>query len=273
MRAARELAEKLKQKKMGHFFSVPRVARAKRATRRHSPKRFAGLGMGAQHSVRIGNFWRPSNKPLCRQSRSMEMNTKPQNPGLDRWLDWTPEAKIFEKLPDTELAKPTQPGFEGFVGSGSEHQTEIPLLEDVLKGLAVELYLLNNERLFIVADEADAKMLGERRGMIYTAAEVRQTEAEENGGNRLFLRARPLPQGVEWIGHAGGGQTGTGCFAGLGMGAQHSGGNRLFLRGNPSRNTRASSCGFMFFSAVSVVAAAQLLRTFAALSPPWFTMM
>lgn len=48
-------------------------------------------------------------------------------------------------------------------------------LEDVLKGLAVELWSdLAGERLFIVADEEDAAKLGEPRGLIYTAAEVRK---------------------------------------------------------------------------------------------------
>ena len=47
-------------------------------------------------------------------------------------------------------------------------------LEAVLKGRVVELYLKDGDRLFIVADEEDARLLGESRGAIYTAAEVRR---------------------------------------------------------------------------------------------------
>lgn len=46
-------------------------------------------------------------------------------------------------------------------------------LEAVLKGQAVELYWTEGDRLFIVADEDDARLLGQPRGVIYTAAEAR----------------------------------------------------------------------------------------------------
>jgi hypothetical protein len=48
-------------------------------------------------------------------------------------------------------------------------------LEDVLKGLAIELWSDSlGERFWLVADEADAARLGEPRGTIYTAAEARR---------------------------------------------------------------------------------------------------
>lgn len=47
-------------------------------------------------------------------------------------------------------------------------------LEDVVKGLAVELWSDTDGRLFIVADEDDARRLGGPRGTVYTAAEVRR---------------------------------------------------------------------------------------------------
>ena len=54
-------------------------------------------------------------------------------------------------------------------------------LEASLKGRAVELWSkLAGERLFIVADEADAAKLGEPRGTIYTAAEVRKIVSIRN---------------------------------------------------------------------------------------------
>jgi len=74
----------------------------------------------------------------------------------------------------SEHTKPTEPGFDGSVGAVSEEAPEIPPLEEVLKGRAVELYLADGDRLFIVADEADAAKLGEPRGTVYTAAEVRR---------------------------------------------------------------------------------------------------
>jgi hypothetical protein len=47
-------------------------------------------------------------------------------------------------------------------------------LEDVVKGLAIELWSDAAGRLFIVADENDARRLGEPRGTVYTAAEMRR---------------------------------------------------------------------------------------------------
>jgi hypothetical protein len=47
-------------------------------------------------------------------------------------------------------------------------------LEDVLKGLATELSSDADGSLFIVADEPDARRLGEPRGTVYTAAEMRR---------------------------------------------------------------------------------------------------
>jgi hypothetical protein len=53
-------------------------------------------------------------------------------------------------------------------------QRESASLESVLKGLAVELWSDDAGRLFVVADEDDARRLGEPRGNVYTAAEVRR---------------------------------------------------------------------------------------------------
>jgi len=47
-------------------------------------------------------------------------------------------------------------------------------LEDVLRGVALELWSNAAGRLFIVADEEDARLLGEPRGIVYTAAELRR---------------------------------------------------------------------------------------------------
>ena len=67
-------------------------------------------------------------------------------------------------------------------------------LEAVLKGFSVELDLVNDHRLFIVADQEDARRLGKARGSVYTAAEVRRmiqigdpaTIAEVNRWKREF---------------------------------------------------------------------------------------
>ena len=47
-------------------------------------------------------------------------------------------------------------------------------LESVLWGLAIELWSDAAGCLFIVADEDDARRLGEPRGTVYTAAEMRR---------------------------------------------------------------------------------------------------
>lgn len=47
-------------------------------------------------------------------------------------------------------------------------------LEDVLRGRAIELWSDAAGCLFIVADEEDARRLGEPRGTVYTAAELRR---------------------------------------------------------------------------------------------------
>jgi hypothetical protein len=48
------------------------------------------------------------------------------------------------------------------------------VLEDVLKGSAIELWSDAAGRLFVVADEDDARRLGELRGTVYTGAELRR---------------------------------------------------------------------------------------------------
>lgn len=47
-------------------------------------------------------------------------------------------------------------------------------LESLLRGLAIELWSDAAGCLFIVADEDDARRLGEPRGAVYTAAEMRR---------------------------------------------------------------------------------------------------
>lgn len=90
-----------------------------------------------------------------------------------RWLNWKPKPILREEA-QSEPTKPTEPGFDGFEGTDSGDTAATAPLEEVLKGRALELYLADGERLFIVADEADAAKLGEPRGTIYTAAEVRR---------------------------------------------------------------------------------------------------
>jgi hypothetical protein len=80
---------------------------------------------------------------------------------------------MFRESLGSEPTKPTELGCDGFVGLVSFEQSELSL-EEVLKGRAVELYLADGDRLFIVADETDAAHLGEPRGIVYTAAEVRR---------------------------------------------------------------------------------------------------
>jgi hypothetical protein len=57
-------------------------------------------------------------------------------------------------------------------------------LDRILKGCAVELWSTTSGRLFLVADEADARQtmerFGPRRGEIYTAAEVQRIIAVDD---------------------------------------------------------------------------------------------
>jgi hypothetical protein len=52
--------------------------------------------------------------------------------------------------------------------------TQSAALEDVPKGFAIELWSDAAGRLFILADEDDAQRLGEPRGTVYTASEMRR---------------------------------------------------------------------------------------------------
>ena len=53
-------------------------------------------------------------------------------------------------------------------------QRESGSVELVLQGLAIELWSDAGGRFFIVADEDDARRLGEPRGTVYTTAEMRR---------------------------------------------------------------------------------------------------
>jgi hypothetical protein len=90
---------------------------------------------------------------------------------ISRWLSWKPRERILRESAGSEPTKPTEPGFDGFEGTGFRETVEIAPLGEVLKGLAVELYLADGNRLFIVADEEDALRLSQPRGTVYTAAE------------------------------------------------------------------------------------------------------
>jgi hypothetical protein len=91
-----------------------------------------------------------------------------------RWLNWKPRERILDEFPWSEPTKPSEPTFDGFVGALSQEVSEIRPLEDELKGRALELYLADGDRMFIVADEEDAAKLGEPRGTVCTASEARR---------------------------------------------------------------------------------------------------
>ena len=56
----------------------------------------------------------------------------------------------------------------------SKEPLQVGVLKEVLKGFAVELWSDAAGRLFIVADEDDARRLDEPRGNVYTASEMRR---------------------------------------------------------------------------------------------------
>jgi hypothetical protein len=64
------------------------------------------------------------------------------------------------------------------LSASTEQVTKIEPLESLLKDRVIELWSDSEGRLFLVADQADARRamerLGARRGEIYTAAEARR---------------------------------------------------------------------------------------------------
>ena len=89
-----------------------------------------------------------------------------------RWLNWRPKEPILRVLAGSEPTKPTEPGFDGYADLVPGAASEIHSLEEVFQGRAVELYLVYGDRLFIVADQADAANLGKRRGAVTTVPKV-----------------------------------------------------------------------------------------------------
>jgi hypothetical protein len=80
-----------------------------------------------------------------------------------------PAESVSRSVPDGAAEK----------GVTSSHASPTPPpepkpLESVLKGKAVELWSTSSGRLFIVADDEDAALLAEPRGIVYTAAEARR---------------------------------------------------------------------------------------------------
>jgi hypothetical protein len=94
-------------------------------------------------------------------------------------IDWR---SYFRNAPDQSVyakdAKEVTPGGER-VPFADLHtnigREELPSLEEVLRGRAIELWSdALGERFWLVADEEDAAKLGEPRGNVYTAAEARR---------------------------------------------------------------------------------------------------
>jgi hypothetical protein len=90
-----------------------------------------------------------------------------------RWLSWKPREPIFRNSPGNEPTKPTKLPWDGSERHISLERAENQLKEP-LRGRVVELYLIDGDRLSIVADGADAVQLEEPRGTVYTVAEVRR---------------------------------------------------------------------------------------------------
>jgi hypothetical protein len=84
----------------------------------------------------------------------------------------------------------TMPDYLSIARRALEQMTESrqpESLEDVLKGLAIELWSDAAGRLFIVADEEDARRLGEPRGTVYTAVELRRVVKIDDPGTVLEI--------------------------------------------------------------------------------------
>ena len=98
---------------------------------------------------------------ICSEGRVKATGT---DEALKNWLPTLRQhkAKIVEALGRRSDPHVNQPG-------GPNRN-----LERVLKGQAIALYCDSlKQTLWLVADEEDARLLGERRGVIYTADEIR----------------------------------------------------------------------------------------------------
>jgi hypothetical protein len=117
--------------------------------------------------------WRESILSAIRQGTSAKDAKAPSaadDLGLSHLLHTdNPEARVAESSdeePDREAI--------GRALDRPKESMQPGTLEDVLKGHAIELWSDAAGRLFIVADEDDARRLGEPRGTVYTAAEMRR---------------------------------------------------------------------------------------------------
>lgn len=111
--------------------------------------------------------WRESLLIAIRQGTSAKdakAPSMPDDPDLPHLLHtYFPESRE-EDTPDERVT----------TGPVLDQPTEPEPLEGVLKGLAIELWSNHAGCLFIVADEEDARRLGEPRGTVYTADELRR---------------------------------------------------------------------------------------------------
>jgi hypothetical protein len=180
LRAARELAEKIKGRKVAPdgIFSCRDVYL----------KGWTGLDF--PEAVR-----RAPAQSVPSESAGMGMSS--------RWLDWKPKSQILAEMAGCEPTKPSEPNFVGFDGAYNTNQQSsvgfvgavlgksqkiegapeppddpialaslVKSMESVLKGCAVELWS-DGERIWLVADEEDARKLKERPGAVYTAPEAK----------------------------------------------------------------------------------------------------
>ena len=99
---------------------------------------------------------------------------------LERWADWKPEARILTESAGNEPTKTSEMDSVVFAGvtlaeiqkiEAEPGQAEVPL-EDALKGKAIELAAAGGV-VFLVSDEDAARRLGEPRGVVFTAEEIR----------------------------------------------------------------------------------------------------
>jgi hypothetical protein len=116
------------------------------------------------------------------------MNAQASKPvQRNRWMDWTPKARIMADAAESEPTKPTKPGFDGFVGP--------PCGKSRIRPRSVsDHHLLARER------EQKAELLTELTRRRRKAIEKLNTMVEPQ--DRLVLApdaCPPLPQGVRLV--------------------------------------------------------------------------
>ena len=134
LRAARELADKIKHRKVGAdgFFSCREVY-LKGWSGLDTPEAgetgggsLAGCRVDAGRGQGVWSVWRPTLDPFSGESRGVGMSTRRSNSvNRIRWMGWRPVLRASASSIKIEPTEPSKPGFVGFEGATSARCSKI----------------------------------------------------------------------------------------------------------------------------------------------------